>query len=83
MHVVESNKETVHLGVFDANLAPIVTVDSGDTISFPNTWSHFLNEMQPGVPVEKLAKLRVANPGKGPHWIIGPIAVNNAEPGTC
>jgi len=81
LHVVESNKETVRLGVFDANLPPIVTVDSGDTISFPNTWSHFLNEMQPGVPVEKLAELRVANPGKGPHSIIGPIAVKGAEPG--
>ena len=81
VHVVESNKETVHLGVFDATLAPIVTVESGDTISFPDTWSHFLNEMQPGVPVETLAKLRMSNPGKGPHSIIGPIAVNNAEPG--
>ena len=81
LHVVESNKDTVRLGVFDANLPPILTVDSGDTISFPNTWSHFLNEMQPGVPVDKLADLRVANPGKGPHSIIGPIAVNGAEPG--
>ena len=26
-------------------------------------------------------KLRVDNPGKGPHSIIGPIAVNKAEPG--
>ena len=81
VHVVESNNESVHLGVFDANLAPIITVDSGDTISFPDTWSHFLNEMQPGVPVDTLAKLRVANPGKGPHSIIGPIAVKGAEPG--
>ena len=81
VHVVESNKESVHLGVFDTNLAPLVTVDSGDTISFPNTWSHFMNEMQPGVPVATLANLRVANPGKGPHSIIGPIAVNKAEPG--
>jgi acetamidase/formamidase len=81
VHVVESNNDTVHLGVFDANLAPIVTVDSGDTISFPDTWSHFLNEMQPGVPVAVLARLRVSNPGKGPHSIIGPIAVNGAEPG--
>ena len=81
MHVVESNNESVHLGVFDANLAPIITVDSGDTISFPDTWSHFLNEMQPGVPVDTLGKLRVANPGKGPHSIIGPIAVKGAEPG--
>ncbi len=81
VHVVESNNESVHLGVFDANLAPIITVDSGDTISFPDTWSHFMNEMQPGVPVDTLAKLRVANPGKGPHSIIGPIAVKGAEPG--
>ena len=81
VHVVESTKETVRLGVFDANLPPIVTIESGDTVSFPNTWSHFLNEMQPGVPVDKLAQLRVANPGKGPHTIIGPIAVKGAEPG--
>ena len=62
-------------------LAPILTIESGDTISFPDTWSHFLNEMQPGVPIDTLAKLRVSNPGKGPHSIIGPIAVNKAEPG--
>ena len=81
LHVVESNKESVRLGVFDANATPLVTIDSGDTVSFPNTWSHFLNEMQPGVLVDRLADLRVANPGKGPHSIIGPIAVNGAEPG--
>jgi acetamidase/formamidase len=71
----------VQLGVFDANLAPIVTIDSGDIISFPDTWSHFLNELQPGVTIDTLAKLRVDNPGKGPHSIIGPIVVNKAEPG--
>ena len=81
VHVVPSTKETVKLGVFDANLPPVLTIDSGDIVSFPNTWSHFLNEMQPGVPVDTLAKLRADNPGRGPHSIIGPIAVNKAEPG--
>ncbi len=81
VHTVECNDKTVQLGVFDTTLPPILKVDSGDTLSFPNTWSHFLNQMQPGVPVEMLAKLRVSNPGKGPHSIIGPIYVNNAEPG--
>jgi acetamidase/formamidase len=81
VHVVESNDRTVRLGVFDATLPPILTVDSGDTISFPNTWSHFLNQMQPGVPIDKLAELRKSNPGRGPHSIIGPIAINGAEPG--
>lgn len=80
-HTVESNNQTVHLGVFDANLPPIIKIDSGDTVSFPDTWSHFLNQMQPGVPVEKLAELRKSNPGRGPHSIIGPVAVNSAEPG--
>src|SRR5215510_7470091 len=81
MHVVESFKKTVQLGVFDSTLPPILKIDSGDVISYTNTWSHFMNEMQPGVPVEKLAELRKSNPGKGPHSIIGPIAVNGAEPG--
>ncbi|HET9838035.1 MAG TPA: acetamidase/formamidase family protein [Candidatus Angelobacter sp.] len=81
VHTVESNDQTVHLGVFDTTLPPILTIDSGDTISYPNTWSHFLNQMQPGVPVEKLAELRKSNPGRGPHSIIGPIAVKDAAPG--
>ncbi len=81
VHVVESNDKTVRLGVFDTTLEPILKVDSGDTISFTNTWTHFLNKMQPGVPIEVLAKIRVDNPGKGPHSIIGPIYVNGAEPG--
>jgi acetamidase/formamidase len=81
VHTVESNEQTVRLGVYDTNLPPILKIDSGDTLSFPNTWSHFLNQMQPGVPIDTLAKLRVSNPGKGPHSIIGPIYVNGAEPG--
>ena len=81
VHVVECNDKTTHLGVFDTNLEPILKIDSGDTVSYVNTWSHFLNQMQPGVPIETLAKLRLSNPGKGPHSIIGPIYVNGAEPG--
>src|SRR5439155_4289166 len=81
VHVVESNRETVRLGIFDATLPPIVTIESGDWVSFPNTWSHFLNELQPGVPITRLAELRTSNPGRGPHSIIGPIAIKDAEPG--
>ena len=81
VHVVESSDKTVHLGVYDTTLPPILTIDSGDTLSFPNTWSHFMNQMQPGVSIDKLADLRKSNPGRGPHSIIGPVAVNGAEPG--
>jgi len=81
VHVVPSTKETVQLGVFNTNLPPILAIDSGDSVSFPETWSHFLNELQPGVPIDTLAKLRMNNPGKAPMSVIGPIAVNKAEPG--
>lgn len=81
VHVIKSEKKTVQLGVFDTNLKPIATVESGDIISFPDTWSHFLNELQPGVPIATLAKLRRDNPGKGPHTIVGPIEVKGAEAG--
>src|SRR5438105_11973106 len=40
VHTVESTKETVRLGVFDTTVPPILTVDSGDIVSLPNTWSH-------------------------------------------
>ena len=33
------------------------------------------------MPIDVLARLRMDNPGKGPQSMIGPIAVNNAEPG--
>ena len=80
-HIVESSRETVRLGVFDATLPSILTIESGDWVSYPNTWSHFLNELQPGVPIGRLAELRTSNPGRGPHSIIGPIAVRDADPG--
>jgi hypothetical protein len=64
VHVVPSTKETVRLGVFDTTLPPILTVESGDFVSFPDR-SHFLNELQPGVPIDRLAALRLANPGRG------------------
>jgi acetamidase/formamidase len=81
VHVVDSTKETVRLGVFDTTLPPILTIESGDLVRYTDTWSHFLNEMQPGVAIDRLAALRVANPGRGPHSIIGPIAVRDAAPG--
>jgi acetamidase/formamidase len=81
VHVVKSTRETVRLGVFDATLPPILTIESGDLVSFPNTWSHFMNELQPGVPISRLAELRTSNPGRGPHSIIGPVTVKDAEPG--
>ena len=80
-HVVASTPETVRWGIFDTNLPNIVEVDSGDVVVLPNTWTHYLNQMQPGVTVDELVALRLSKPGVGPHSIVGPIGVRGAEPG--
>ena len=81
MHTVPSTGATTRLGVFDATLSDILEIESGDILSYPETWSHFLNRLQPGVPIEDIARWRVENPGKGPHSIIGPVGVRGAQPG--
>ncbi|HEV7665576.1 MAG TPA: acetamidase/formamidase family protein, partial [Chloroflexota bacterium] len=81
VHTVPSTPETVRLGVFDTALPDIVEIDSGDEVVYPATWSHFLNRLQPGTSIADLAQLRRENPGRGPHSIIGPVGVRNAQPG--
>jgi len=78
---IPSTTETVELGRFDPARAPIVTIESGDVLRYTDTWTHFLGQLQPGVPIEALAELRRANPGRGVHSIVGPIAVRGAKPG--
>lgn len=78
---IPSTHETVDLGRFDPTRAPIVTIESGDVLRYVDTWTHFLGALQPGVPIETLAALRLRNRGRGVHSIIGPIAVRGAKPG--
>lgn len=81
VHTVPSNAQTVVQGLFDPRKAPIATIDSGDVLVYTNTWTHFLNRLQPGVSAERLAAMRKALQGRGVHSIIGPVAVNGAKPG--
>jgi acetamidase/formamidase len=81
VHTVPSTPETVRLGVFDATLENVLEIDSGDVVVYPDTWSHFLNRLQPGLDVEAIARLRRENPGRGPHSIVGPVGVRGAEVG--
>jgi acetamidase/formamidase len=78
---IPSTPETVELGMFDPARAPIVTIDSGDVVVYENTWTHFMNRLQPGVSIEQLGTMRKAGPGRGVHSIIGPVAVAGAQPG--
>jgi acetamidase/formamidase len=79
-HVLPANKDTVQWGWLDPAEKPKVVIDSGDAVSI-ETLSHAMDEIKPGATMEEIAKLRLANPGGGPHSVTGPIYVNGAEPG--
>jgi len=72
--------ENVQWGWFDVNEKPRLVLNSGDTVSV-ETLMHSLDQIKPGVEMDEIVKLRLANDGGGPHSLTGPIYVNGAEPG--
>jgi acetamidase/formamidase len=79
-YVLPANPTTTQWGWFDPAEPPKLTVNSGDTISI-ETLRHALDEIKPGASMDDIVKLRLANPGGGPHSVTGPIYVTGAEPG--
>ena len=79
-HILPANKDTVQWGWLDPAEKPKVVVNSGDTVSI-ETLNHGMDEIKPGASMEQIVRLRLANPGGGPHSVTGPIYVNGAEPG--
>src|SRR5215470_16441026 len=79
-HVLKATKENVQWGWLDPKEPPKLTMDSGDTVSI-ETLYHALDQINKELPMEEITRLRLANPGGGPHSVTGPIFVNGAEPG--
>jgi acetamidase/formamidase len=79
-YVLSANADTTQWGWFDPAEKPKLTVNSGDTVSI-ETLRHAMDEIKPGASMDEIVKLRLANPGGGPHSVTGPIYVNGAEPG--
>lgn len=79
-YLLPANKDTVQWGWYDTTEKPKLVIDSGDTVSI-ETWLHGMDEIKPGVTIDEIVKLRLANDGGGPHSVTGPIYVNGAEPG--
>ncbi|HQT80075.1 MAG TPA: acetamidase/formamidase family protein [Rhodopila sp.] len=85
MHRLTSTPQTVRWGVFDASFPPVLTVNSGDTVTLecvsggpevmPPPGSNFV--IPPALAAIHAAKIPRA-PG---HLITGPVAVTGAEPG--
>src|ERR1700674_5871190 len=79
-YVLPANPETTQWGWLDPAEKPKLVVNSGDTVSI-ETLPHAMGQIKPGVSIDEIVKLRLVNPGGGPHSVTGPIYVNGAEPG--
>jgi acetamidase/formamidase len=79
-HILPATLETTQWGWFDNSQAPVLRIDSGDTVVL-ETMMHSHNAVVPGRTIEEIKKLRTDYPGRGPHTVTGPIYINGAEPG--
>jgi acetamidase/formamidase len=83
IHELIASPGTVHWGYYDAALAPILTVASGDRLQV-HTESGFMDAMEKvrsRVSKELLAIIETCVKGAGGHMLIGPVAVEGARPG--
>lgn len=78
--MLPATPDTTQWGWFDNAQPPVLAVRSGDTVVM-ETMMASNNQILPGVSIEEITRLRVENPGRGPHTITGPIWVEDAQPG--
>lgn len=84
-HVLDAGPATIHWGHLDAALAPVLEVESGDTVALTSL-SGGPDDLPPaGFPAtvspDYGAVHAALRPELGPHLMTGPIAVRGAEPG--
>jgi acetamidase/formamidase len=83
IHRLDAGADTVHWGYFDAKLPPVLTVDSGDTVTISTVSG--AREMMPPPPLvvpDALAEVQARVTPKLPgHICTGPVAVRGAKPG--
>ena len=80
LYVLPATLETTQWGWFDNAQAPVLRVNSGDTVAI-ETMMHSHNLVVPGTTIEQIKKLRTDFPGRGPHTLTGPIYIDGAQPG--
>jgi len=83
------NPQTVHVGYFSAALRPVLTINSGDTVTIESvagldpTIIDASGVVPPSAVPEYVRAIRreVMDRGPGPHILTGPIFINGAMPG--
>ena len=84
-HHLPSTPGNVHWGLWDGSLAPVLKIQSGDTVTIDTLSGEPEDMPDPGlglsvVPGHK--EVHESTPrGPGPHFLTGPIYIDGAEPG--
>ncbi len=79
-HVLESTDASVSPGVLDPTRAAALTIEPGDVVSYPNTWTQWGNQATFGMSFADREPLRRQFPA-GPYSNVGPVEIRGAEPG--
>ncbi len=88
-HTLMPTPQTVHIGHFLATLKPVLTIDSGDTVTIESVSSIVPSVVDasgvvpPSAVPQALRDIygTVQDRGPGPHVLTGPIAIRGAMPG--
>jgi len=85
-HRLDAAPDTVHWGFFDAALRPLITVDSGDTVTFSTVSGQAMQVPKPEAGFTVPSALRAIHKSLQPklggsHILTGPIAVRGAKAG--
>jgi len=80
VRTVASTTETIRSGYLDPAPPPGATIEPGDVVSYPDTWTHWGNEATFGMTVAEREPLRHRYPNH-PYSMMGPVEVNGALSG--
>ena len=76
--MLPATPQTTQWGVYDNNIAPVLHIDSGDTVAI-QTVPAGGGQVAPGINEGQIEKINGAVKNRGPHTMTGPIYVNGAE----
>jgi len=79
-YTVESTAATVRSGFLDPAAEPVASIAPGDTVRYPDTWTHWGNEAKFGMSFADREPLRHRYPN-GPYSMLGPVEIAGAQPG--
>src|SRR5260370_25763622 len=72
--------DTVKVGQIEPSAPTAVTIRSGDTVWYDGTWTNWGNEAKYGMTFKEREPIRKKYPN-GAFSLIGPVAIDGAEPG--